>query len=443
MFRAIWVLALLLFPLTTFPWLPGDSVRPAALLPVLLLLVIGLLNPIRLRTLRGFESYVLFFFLIYTAVTGLILAVFWYDFRLEGYENVNPLTDFLRGWISLAVGAIFYVVLRLAVINRDFLRLSERILLGAITVSVGFAVLQWASVNLSIAGLRSGTLAFTSFFVDTATEWVGRYHGLAYEPSWLASQLTVIALPLLLARLLGNQSLGHFPTTRLPIELALLGLVLLGVLLTDSRTAIFAAIAVIFIGVLTAFGRRNMLVSLLVVLVLIGVVIPLAVRSTWIGNTISAFSRSSSPTEFALQASAGPRVSAWVAGWYTFLGAPIVGVGLGNSYRFYPDNVPSWSLGEPEVQKWLDTSAEVRPNPKNLPIKLLSETGVLGFALYFTFVLLHFRNRPRSKFLRVLYSTGFVALIFNYFSLDTFALPTEWFLLGFIMLYGKYQEGTS
>ena len=70
-------------------------------------------------------------------------------------------------------------------------------------------------------------------------------------------------------------------------------------------------------------------------------------------------------------------------------------------------------------------------------VKLLAETGLLGFGLFFAFVLAHFRSGSLNPRYLVLRNAAVVALLFNYFSLDSFALPTEWFLLGFVLLSGR------
>lgn len=65
------------------------------------------------------------------------------------------------------------------------------------------------------------------------------------------------------------------------------------------------------------------------------------------------------------------RVLLWISSWHMFLDYPILGVGFGNWAEYYKASYISPLAKEP----WL-------PNPHNLYLYLLSETGIVGFVSY-------------------------------------------------------------
>lgn len=65
------------------------------------------------------------------------------------------------------------------------------------------------------------------------------------------------------------------------------------------------------------------------------------------------------------------RVLLWVSSWHMFLDYPLFGVGFGNWAEYYKASYISPLAREP----WL-------PNPHNLYLYLLSETGIVGFVSY-------------------------------------------------------------
>jgi len=134
------------------------------------------------------------------------------------------------------------------------------------------------------------------------------------------------------------------------------------------------------------------------------------------------------------------RVVFWEAGYRPFELYPLTGVGLGNAGFLFPKVAPAYGYGLTEIRMLLDPANPNFPNPKNLWIRLLSETGLLGFSFYLTWLVILFAgalalSRSRVKIAQVLGMAGSlaaVALLLEGFSLDTFALPQMWLILGFL-----------
>jgi O-antigen ligase len=163
--------------------------------------------------------------------------------------------------------------------------------------------------------------------------------------------------------------------------------------------------------------------------------------------------RAESLEDFIIENSAGARAA------YTFgaLGAydesPITGVGLGASGFYIYEHLPDWALTTiPEIARQLSPDNRLYPNPKNLYVRLLAETGLIGFFVFIAFlfsVLGDGLNALGSKtsFGRYLGIAG----VFSWFAIalynltqDSFATPNLWInfgiLVGMTAFSGRSEE---
>ena len=119
------------------------------------------------------------------------------------------------------------------------------------------------------------------------------------------------------------------------------------------------------------------------------------------------------------------------------------GVGLGNYAFYFEDNLPDQLLAEtPEVLHILTQSADRYRliTPKNLYLRILAETGLIGFGAFLVFLIaiagsaiyLYLSRHKEDRF----WGTGglyaFVSFIFLAFSFDSFAFPNMWVVFGMI-----------
>ena len=152
--------------------------------------------------------------------------------------------------------------------------------------------------------------------------------------------------------------------------------------------------------------------------------------------------RADSLEDFIIENSAGAR------GAYTFgaLGAydesPIMGVGLGASGLYIYDHLPVWSLTTvPEIARQLSPETRLYPNPKNIYVRLLAETGLVGFFIFIAFLF-----SVLGDALHALQSKGTVgrylgiAGVFSWFAIalynvtqDSFATPNLWINFGILV----------
>ena len=133
------------------------------------------------------------------------------------------------------------------------------------------------------------------------------------------------------------------------------------------------------------------------------------------------------------------RMVYWLTGWHIFNDHPWLGVGLGNAGFFALDQTPSIGWASYEIKLILLHLSQF-PNLKSFWMRLLAETGIVGFSTFVAWVVVLFQSarltlHSRLPMLQVLALTGqlsLVAFIGEGFSIDSFAMPYLWVASGLV-----------
>ena len=146
--------------------------------------------------------------------------------------------------------------------------------------------------------------------------------------------------------------------------------------------------------------------------------------------------------DFIIENSAGARAA------YTFgaLGAyeesPLTGVGLGASGFYIYRHLPDWALTTvPEIARQLNPESRLYPNPKNMYVRLLAETGLVGLFVFIAFLFSVLGDALRALQLKAPLGRYLgVATLFSWFSIalynitqDSFATPNIWINFGILV----------
>lgn len=474
-------------PFSSFPLvarLTGSSmVAPLSALPMLLLLAVWFFPYLLRRGKLPPHSLPLLGF----ALVSLLSAAAAFYLTIPPYKSLDILRSEIDAVATLAVGICFYLVA--AVWVRESGRLEY--LLRLVNWS-GAVMLAWALV-------QAVTWRLFHYFPDWMWNFQGaistslllypdRANGFAYEPSWLAHQLNMVYLPFWLAATVTGKTIHKRRLWKISLENVLL-LCGVGVLiLSVSRIGLLAFLATAaylfflwnvrlvkwlpgyLLGRITAARkdasdtkrvpiiRRSIFAASILAMVLvygallIGAAYGLSryderMRTIFDISTI----KEKSFFHYANQLVFAERIVFWQAGWEVFGDYPILGVGPGNAGFFFPEKLSafSWSLTEIRTLMYHWTSL---PNIKSLWVRLLAETGVVGFAFFTCWYYVLWQS---VLFLRKAYPPGgaaqthgppsglsrmvglagefvLVALLIEGFSIDTFALPYYWFSLGLL-----------
>jgi O-antigen ligase len=137
------------------------------------------------------------------------------------------------------------------------------------------------------------------------------------------------------------------------------------------------------------------------------------------------------------------RMVYWFTGWHIFNDHPWLGVGLGNAGFFALDQTPAVGWASYEIRMLLFHLSQL-PNIKSIWVRLLAETGLVGFSVFISWLVVLFRSayqtlRSHQPILRTLALAGqlsLIAFIGEGFSIDSFAMPYFWVTAGLIAAAG-------
>lgn len=456
--RALWAFTLLSLPVTSFRYLPflgsGTVVRPLALYPLLFLLLL-----LFWRAWRGEISLpwprstpILLAFLL-SAAASTALGLAFAPLPLRGVDYADRV---LRAFVTLGLGMTFFFAAAWMNRSQEDLRFSLRWLLLGLAAQILWAAVQFIGLN---TGHRALLKTAQELFSVRGLVKNKRVSGFTFEPSWLAAQLNAFYLPWLSACLLAGWRV--WKKKAWPEALLTLG-ALVTLLATYSRSGLATTLLA---GLLTlgVAGRENLLRGwrwlleglrpsrrpwlssaaprLALLLALAGGLTASAVFLADKGYIARLWqSDFDNLWNYLVDVSLGPRAAYALAGMAAFDQNPLLGVGLGASgffiYPHFPDGV---LMGVSEIAQALSPSSGLFPNPKNLYVRLLAETGLAGAALFAAFwfsTLADALQRLRSqapRWQRVLGIGAFfslLALALLAFSQDSFALPEFWLSLG-------------
>jgi len=124
----------------------------------------------------------------------------------------------------------------------------------------------------------------------------------------------------------------------------------------------------------------------------------------------------------------------WFSGWNIFASHPF-GVGLGNAGFYFVNHMNSLGYESVEIRN-LIYQTNVIVNTKSLWFRLLSETGIIGFSLFMTWLYVLWRSsgfvqkssNPIMKIVGLAGKFFLLAYLVEGFSVDSFALPYQWII---------------
>ena len=441
--RALWALVMFTLPVTSFRYFPHffgtTQVKPLAFAPLAVFLPLALALAWRRRDWRWLG--VLPPLLVFVAAAGLA--------TLLGLAR-NPVPLFglpyagraLRAWLSLAVGLSFFLGALLAHPTKDEVRFSLRWLYAGFLLTALWGTLQIGAIKVGVPPFATLSALQAKFSVHGLPP--RRIAGMAYEPSWFADQLVGLYMPWLVAALLSGYAL--FRRRWLTAGL----LVWAGVLLvfTYSRSGVLVAVAaagaVLLVWGLGWGGRwlmqrwRQALGVGSVALLLLAAGLAVLLHNNYFASLFQV-QPGQSFVEYVISARGGSRLAYTWAALTLFAEHPWLGVGLGGSGFYLRERLPEWAVTMlPEIARLTAPGHAVVLNPKNMYVRVLAETGVVGFLAFVTFLstalgrVLAWWRRPTSfaRFVAVGGLWVVVAVVLRWFTQDSLAMPNLWLGLG-------------
>lgn len=463
----LWGLFVVLMPLTSVPVIVrlvhSDVVAaPSALLLPFLLL--GTLLPVILcRKNFSDNLYPLIFFVI----TALIATAASFFYQLPGYKDASPFRSSLSSIITLVVGFSFFLVSLLwhnsgERINGTFKLLS---ISGAVVCFWTFAqAICWYKYTRYPEWMKT-----IQFALSVGSLYRQRFVGFTLEPSWLAHQLNLLYLPFWFASSLTGYSAFRIRWKFITVERALFVIGIIVLFLTLSRVGLAAFLmTVVFCSVIFVrrFVRKTagrisgenkimmmllaytgiFVIFLVIAYAILRLLMKLDFRMAGLFD-IKAVGRSDPVFYIAEKLSLAARFVYWDGGLTIFNEFPILGVGLGHAGFYLPLKMNDYAFRLIEVRNLLYRSNTLL-NIKSLWIRILAETGIVGFVFFFIWYLRNLLSnviclKKRDPMRRTAAWMGcfvLIAFLLEGFSLDTFALPYIWFSVGLTAAAGDLDS---
>ncbi len=463
-----WALLVLLLPITSMPLIVrvvgSNTVGALSGIFLFLLLVLWFLP----HLFKGGKISRQFIPLFAFTIAAIISTLFASFSPIPLYKEFSSVNNEITSLITLFIGIAFYLITSTWIKDQPGLRKTLR-------------YLNWGGlVLLVIAGIQG----LSWYTLGGYPEWMRDLHniysvgplfrqrptGMSYEPSWLANQLNMLYLPYWLAATIKGYSSHNWRFKKISIENLLLfgGVIIL--MLTLSRVGMIAFFLMLFyvLGIfgmkLFAWGNQifirnkpinanqgkiNRTLSLVLISGLFIIVIAMILFAAGYGLSlvdrrmaqIFQFSpfQENAFLKYAENLDFGSRIIYWEAGWRVFNKFPIIGVGLGNTGFYFPENIPSYGWKLMEVREFM-FRLNILPNLKSIWIRILAESGITGFILFLSWLYVlwqasRFLIRQRLPLQESIGLAGqftMIALIAEGFSLDSFAMPYLWISLGIV-----------
>ncbi len=455
-----WLGLVALLPISSFPLvakvLHTSSVAPASI--IFLMLLIGLWLPVYLKRDGKFPfqtKIVLFFFIV-----ALISTFISFFCLVPSYKGNDLQKAVVEGVATLTIGFFFYLITVSLATSEERIRKTLRVLNWSGAVMIFWALLFLVAILLAPHSIRAPLRAIQLFFTTTNLH-VHRAIGFTSEPSWLAHLLNIVYLPYWLGATITKFSAHSNKAWKFSFENILLVGGVITLIATASRAgwaAFFLVMAVLFIKLNIWLIKRisskwsasrfkmvlNVIMVMAVVIVYLGIVFgSIFVLSKVDARMADVFSletlKQGGLIKYFDSLQFGERAIYWQTGWRVFSNHPIFGVGLGNAGFYFQELLPdnAWQLAE---VRDLIYRSEGLMNVKSLWVRILAETGIVGFALFCVFLLATgFTSRKLlSSDSKLLKSIGWmgglmlIAFIIEGFSLDSFALSYIWFTTGLV-----------
>jgi len=443
-----WILLLFALPVTSFPFFPvtlGETtlVRPLALYPLAVLSATFFVTYV-VRVGRFSRLILPLLLFVLAAITATVISPI---LPLKPFKGQTQLDRGIRAIISLMIGVLFYFITAAYLSSELNLYKTLQIIYFAYTLVAAWSTFQIAYIVFDVPSLHSFASSVQRLF-SIRPLLADRVSGFALEPSWAAHQLNVLLFPLLLSSVVHNFSVFRHRGLKklLSFEKILLIWSVIILIFTFSRGGIatFIAISTItFLGFSQGSSLARSLRALGIILVFLTLVFYIGGQNPYFATLWrTAYT---TPVDFARGIGADPRLAYWIVAFKTYIHYPLLGVGLGNTGFMFPALIPEWAKTSPEIAAYLDPATPIFPNPKNLLLRVLSETGTVGFLLFLWWLAslfrlsLHLRRYP-SKVAQVLGTAGIISLIaflFESLSLDSLALPYAWVSFGIVTASGR------
>lgn len=356
----------------------------------------------RTVTITSTSKILLSWFFI-AVVSSLFLSLKVPQEYLDYYPQEQAVLKSLKTIVRLAVVMSVYLVSVHMMRKRDVFKKAMRFLVygGLFAGAYGLYQMFAYIYNLPGANLFCNNISYGGdgysliYWGHVGNIKMARIASTAYEPSFLANFLLLV-IPVYFILILNRQKV--LKTRRR--DIVAITVMALAFVLTYSRGGWLALLLGCFcFGVYLMKTRKAALLKKLLSRFLLGLAV-LCCVATFAGIdvkeiVVSRFGFLKNAVKGELSGgedySFDHRITSYGVAANIILKYPLFGVGLGNYGFYYQDNIPEWGSDYLTRKEF----AGVWSNPKGVYMNILTDTGIVGFAIFSLFVVATMRSNSR------------------------------------------------
>lgn len=422
----------------------GEFRNETYIYPVLIAIVIFILNSLLKGKVNIPKRSPYFILIISLVIWGVFTFIFnAHNIVQSNFKDTMGVPRFFKQLLSLILVVLVIPIVLFNVFKdisqSKLFQKIENVITWSLIFVFSFAVLQILSVNYQIS--------FAHEWIDWINKNVPiiylkediffqRISSVSHEPPFLGMYLIFVA-PWLMRGLIINNKKKKF---------ALLFIMLLIlVFYSKSRAAqLGCIIEIVIFFTFLIFNQSKAFVKFIKATIIVAMLLPFILL--WkggafletIGERIDSFKI---VKNISTNNSNKTRMGTIVAGMKTFSEHPITGVGYGQQGYYLINSYPKWAVeGNWEIKRYLGSEEKNFPPGFNIYVRLLAETGLIGFGIFMMFILsllyINLKYFLQKKDINYLFFlTGFFGFMINWIQIDTPRIYGFWIIFTLFLIY--------
>ena len=354
------------------------------------------------------------------------------------FKQTSGFSRFINQFGSLIIASIiipltFYNGFKWININKTF-RLIRRVVLASLIIVLIYSIIEILIVKFNMVNLKKPLLNLFDYFPFTEAKTdmrLRRISSVTFEPPALGTYLLSIAGWMFSYILTEKKNFKYLPTV----------IVLFLGFMSGSRAAFFAIIIQFIIASIIFLKNKNLTRNLYRVIIGFSTVSILTITYfsepiyNYIKKEINSFKLDDSTHSLSNKS----RFGIQQAMFYVFLENPISGTGYGLQAFESRKKYPTWAKKNNwEFRlKYLNQNDKRFPPGYNMYLRILSETGLVGF-LFFGLMLLQiflwcFNNlKSENSTIAFIILISMIGFSLNWLKMDSFRIYFFWLCLALI-----------
>ena len=354
------------------------------------------------------------------------------------FKQTSGLSRFINQFGSLIIASIiipltFYNGFKWININKTF-RLIRRVVLASLIIVLIYSIIEILIVKFDMVNLKKPILNLFDYFPFTEAKTdmrLRRISSVTFEPPALGTYLLSIA----------GWMFSYIFTEKKNFKYLPIVIVLFLGFMSGSRAAFFAIIIQFIIASIIFLKNKNLTRNLYRVIIVFSTVSILTITYfsepiyNYIKKEINSFKLDDSTHSLSNKS----RFGIQQAMFYVFLENPISGTGYGLQAFESRKKYPTWAKKNNwEFRlKYLNQNDKRFPPGYNMYLRILSETGLVGF-LFFGLMLLQiflwcFNNlKSENSTIAFIILISMIGFSLNWLKMDSFRIYFFWLCLALI-----------